>query len=134
MVILQKYTLLEFQLFNNLSEAKVRTLQVKPQINFKVFPRQEKKPLVGELTVEVGSMDDNSPLYIKLKMSGQFIPIAENKEDAIMDIKEFHKQAFPVIFDVARSHIAGTTLMGGLTPFYLPPIDPSHMNFGVHKE
>ena len=85
--------------------------------------------MVGDMTVEVGSMDDDSPMYLKVKMRGHFLPIAQNQDDALMDIKEFHKQAFPVLFDVVRSFMAGATLMGGMTPFNLPPIDPNRLNF-----
>ena len=129
MVILQKYTLLEFTLHNEFAEHKTTSFQVKPQINFNVFPRKEKQPMVGDMTVEVGSMDDDSPMYLKVKMRGHFLPIAQNQDDALMDIKDFHKQAFPVLFDVVRSFIAGATLMGGMTPFNLPPIDPNRLNF-----
>ena len=129
MVILQKYTLLEFTLHNEFAEHKTTSFQVKPQINFNVFPRKEKQPMVGDMTVEVGSMDDDSPMYLKVKMRGHFLPIAQNQDDALMDIKEFHKQAFPVLFDVVRSFMAGATLMGGMTPFNLPPIDPNRLNF-----
>ncbi|MBQ3669778.1 MAG: hypothetical protein II920_11195 [Clostridia bacterium] len=129
MVVLQKYTLQEFNIFNDMSSSKGGTFQVKPEINFSVMPRQENKPLFGELTITVGSMDDNSPLYIKLRMRGQFMPVAQGPGDALTDVREFHRQAFPVIFDVARSYIAGATLMGGLTPFNLPPIDPNRINF-----
>ena len=129
MVILQKYTLLEFSIFNEMSSSKSGSFQVKPEINFSVLPRQENKPLIGELTITVGSMDDNSPLYIKLRLRGQFMPVSQGPNDALTDIKEFHRQAFPVLFDVARSYIAAATLMGGMTPFNLPPIDPSRINF-----
>ncbi len=129
MVILQKYTLLEFTLHNEFAEHKTTSFQVKPQINFNVFPRKEKQPMVGDMTVEVGSMDDDSPMYLKVKMRGHFLPIAQNQDDALMDIKDFHKQAFPVLFDVVRSFMAGATLMGGMTPFNLPPIDPNRLNF-----
>ena len=129
MVILQKYTLLEFTLHNEFAEHKSTTFQVKPQINFNVFPRKEKQPMVGDMTVEVGSMDDDSPMYLKVKMRGHFLPIAQNQDDALMDIKEFHKQAFPLLFDVVRTFMAGTTLMGGMTPFSLLPIDPNRLNF-----
>ena len=98
MVILQKYTLLEFTLHNEFAEHKTTSFQVKPQINFNVFPRKEKQPMVGDMTVEVGSMDDDSPMYLKVKMRGHFLPIAQNQDDALMDIKDFHKQAFPVLF------------------------------------
>ena len=129
MVILQKYTLLEFTLHNEFAEHKTTSFQVKPQINFNVFPRKEKQPMVGDMTVEVGSMDDDSPMYLKVKMRGHFLPIAQNQDDALMDIKDFHKQAFPVLFDVVRIFMAGATLMGGMTPFNLPPIDPNRLNF-----
>ena len=129
MVVLQKYTLMEFSIYNEMNERKVGSFQVKPEINFTVLPRQENKPLIGDITITVGSMDDGSPLYIKLRMRGQFIPVAQNQGDALTDIKEFHKQAFPVLFDVARSYISGVTLMGGLTPFSLPPLDPNRINF-----
>ena len=129
LVILQKYTLLEFTLHNEFAEHKSTTFQVKPQINFNVFPRKEKQPMVGDMTVEVGSMDDDSPMYLKVKMRGHFLPIAQNQDDALMDIKEFHKQAFPLLFDVVCTFMAGTTLMGGMTPFSLPPIDPNRLNF-----
>ncbi|MBQ3760773.1 MAG: hypothetical protein II875_02035 [Clostridia bacterium] len=129
MVVLQKYTLLEFTIFNDMTERKAGSFQVKPEINFTVLPRQENKPLVGDLTITVGSMDDNSPLYIKARMRGQFIPVAQGPGDALTDIKEFHKQAFPVLFDVLRAYISTATLAGGLTPFSLPPIDPNRINF-----
>ena len=129
MVLLQKYQLLEFTLHNEFAEHKSASFQVKPQINFNVFPRKEKQPLIGEMTVEVGSMDDNSPMYLKVRMRGVFLPIAQSQDDALLDIKEFHKQAFPILFDVVRTFIAGATLMGGMTPFNLPPIDPNRLNF-----
>ena len=129
MVILQKYFLEEFTLHNEMAEHKPGTFQVKPQINFNVFPRKEKQPMVGDMTIEVGSMDDGSPLYLKVRMRGNFLPIAQSPNDALTDVKEFHRQAFPLLFNVVRTFIAGAMLMGGLTPFNLPPIDPSKLNF-----
>ena len=129
MVVLQKYTLLEFTIYNDMAERKSGSFQVKPEINFSVLPRQENRPLIGDLTLTVGSMDDGSPLYIKARMRGQFIPVAQGSAEPLTDIKEFHKQAFPLLFEVTRAYISGATLAGGLTPFSLPPIDPNRINF-----
>lgn len=129
MVLLQKHVLQEFTLHNELSDYKAGSFQVNPRISFSVLPRKENSPMIGDMTVEVGSMDDNSPLYIKVRMRGIFIPIAKPQEGEPIDPKEFHKKAFPLLFDVVRSYLTGATLMGGMTPFNLPPIDPNRINF-----
>ena len=131
MVVLQKYSLIEFTLHNELGEQKSGSFQLKPQISFSVLPKQENKPFTGELNVEIGNMDDATPLYIKVKLKGFFLYVPQKDEEPKpLDIKEFHRHAFPILFDVARSLISGTTLMGGMTPFSLPPIKPDQINFG----
>lgn len=129
MVLLQKYTVQEFELHNELNEHKSGQFQVKPHINFSVFERKDNKPVTGELTMEVGSMDDNSPLYIKIRIRGLFLTLGQNNETAVPDRETFHKQAFPQLFEVARTMIGGFTLMGGMSPFNLPPLDPSKISF-----
>lgn len=129
LVVMQKHTLMELTLHNEFPEHKPGSFQIKPQINFTVFPKKDNLPIVGELTIEVGSMDDNSPLYIKVRVRGSFINLAKSESDALIDAKEFHKQCFPLIFNVTSSIVSGAMLMGGMTPINLPPIDPNRLNF-----
>ena len=126
-VVLQKHILEEFVLHNELIDQKNLTLQIKPEIRFQVFPQKDKNPIATELSVEMGNMDDGSPLYIKLRLRGMFLTVAE-KENEKIDATDFHKQALILLFETARTMISGVTLMGGMKPFCLPPINPANIN------
>ena len=60
--ILQKYMLQELTIRNEMPERPGEPLQLKPEIRFQVFKQSEGKPIAAELTLEIGSMDYNSPL------------------------------------------------------------------------
>lgn len=127
-VVLQKHILQELTIRNEIIDLKNAPFQLKPEIRFQVFQQKEKRPIATELTVEIGNMDDGTPLYIKLHLRGLFMVIAKDVEETKIDAKEFHKQAFMQLFKVARSILSGTTLMGGMMPFELPPINPENIN------
>lgn len=127
-IVLHKHILEEFVLHNETIDQKHGTMQIKPEIRFQVFPQKDKNPIATELSVEIGNMDDGSPLYMKLRLRGMFLTVAQNQDETKVDAKEFHKQALIQLFNVARTLLAGTTLMGGLTPFNLPPINPENIN------
>jgi len=127
-VVLHKHILEEFVLHNEMIDQKHAPMQLKPEIRFQVFPQKGNNPIATEMSLEIGNMDDGSPLYLKLRVRGLFLNIAQNQDEAKIDAKEFHKQAFVQLFNVVRTLIAGTTLMGGMTPFNLPPINPDNMN------
>lgn len=126
-VVLHKHVLEEFIIHNETIDQKHPPLQLKPEIRFQVFPQKDKNPIATELSLEIGNMDDGSPLYIKLRMRGLFLVMAQNNEETKIDAQEFHKQALVQLFNVVRTLIAGTTLMGGMTPFNLPPINPENV-------
>ncbi len=126
--VLHKHILEEIVLHNEMLDKPNTQFQIKPEIRFQVFPQKDNQPISSELSIEIGSMDDNSPLYIKLRLKGLFLAVAKPGEDASIDPKEFHKQAFVQIFNNARTLIAGTTLMGGMNPINLPPINPENLN------
>lgn len=128
MVLLQKHILQEFTLHNEMSEFKSGKFHISPRISFTVLPRKEKQPLQGDMTVEVGSMDDASPLYIKVRMRGVFLLLPDEPGGEPPAPADFPKQAFTPLFDVIRSYLTGATLMGGMSPFNLPPIDPNRIN------
>ncbi|MBQ3080772.1 MAG: protein-export chaperone SecB [Clostridia bacterium] len=126
--VLHKHILQEFELHNEMIDKPNHQFQMKPEIRFQVFPQKEKQPISSEMSIEIGNMDDNSPLYIKLRMRGIFLAVAKPGEDATIDPKEFHKQAFVQLFNHARTLIAGATQMGGMNPISLPPINPDNLN------
>lgn len=127
--VLQKHILEELVLHNEMLERHTVQFQIKPEIRFQVFPQKEKQPISTEMSIEIGSMDDGSPLYIKLRMKGLFLLVAKPGEnEAPFDAKEFHKQAFVQLFNNARTLISGATLMGGMSPISLPPINPDSLN------
>ena len=126
-VVLHKHVLEEFIIHNETIDQKHPPLQLTPEIRFQVFPQKDKNPVATELSLEIGNMDDGSPLYIKLRMRGLFLVMAQNNEETKIDAQEFHKQALVQLFNVVRTLIAGTTLMGGMMPFNLPPINPENV-------
>ncbi len=127
-VVLNKHILEEFILHNETVDHKNAPFQLKPEIRFQVFPQKDKQPIATEMSVELGNMDDGSPLYIKLRMRGLFTTVGGEAGQPAPDPKEFHKQAFVQLFNCARTLIAGATLMGGMPPFNLPPINPDNLN------
>lgn len=127
-VVLHKHILQELTIHNETIEQKHAPFQLKPEIRFQVYPQKEKQPIVTELTIEIGNMDDGTPLYMKLRMRGLFMVVAKDTEETKIDAKEFHKQAFMQLFNVARAVISGATLLGGMVPFELPPINPDNIN------
>lgn len=130
MVVMQKNLIQESTLRNELVPGKNTRFQINPHIQFAVLKKAPEQPTtICDLTVEIGSMDDDSPLYIKVRMRGVFVSVAQDPSQALVDPAEFNKQAFPILFEAARAYIAGTMLMGGLTPINLPPIDPNKINF-----
>lgn len=127
-VVLQKHILEELIIHNETLDQKQVSLPLNPEIRFQVFPQKDNKPIATELSIEIGNMDDGSPLYFKLRMRGLFMIVSGSAEETKMDAQEFHKQALAILFNVVRTLIAGTTLMGGMTPFNLPPINPDNVN------
>lgn len=128
LAVLHKHIIEEITIRNETMEPGHAPFQLKPEIRFQVFPQKDKQPITTQMTVEIGSMDDNTPLYIKLRVRGLFLPTNPQTENAPADPKEFHKQAFGQLFGVARTVIASTTLIGGMTPINLPPINPDSLN------
>ena len=128
LAVLHKHIVEELTLLNETMEPGHAPFQLKPEIRFQVFPQKEKQPITTQMSVEIGSMDDNTPLYIKLRLRGIFLPTNQPQENTPADPKEFHKQAFGQLFGVARTIIASTTLIGGMTPINLPPINPDSLN------
>ncbi len=126
--VLQKYILEELTIHNEMPEHPGEPLQLKPEIRFQVFNQPEGKPIPTELMLEIGSMDDNSTLYIKVKMRGLFIILARSEDDRKLDAATFHKQALIILFNYARTLIAGATQLGGMAPFSLPPMNPDNIN------
>lgn len=126
--ILQKYMLQELTIRNEMPERPGEPLQLKPEIRFQVFKQSEGKPIAAELTLEIGSMDDNSPLYIKVKMRGLFAVLSRGEDDRKPDAADLHRQALIILFNYARTLIAGATQMGGMAPFSLPPMNPDNIN------
>ncbi len=127
MIVLTKYIVQEFELHNELNDRKPGSIQLNPHINMQVMPIKDAQPVICEMTVEIGSMDDATPLYIKLRLRGIFSRVNEapvNEES----VKQFHRVSFPILFDIARSYMAGATLMAGMAPFNLPPINPDNIN------
>lgn len=127
-VVLQKYILQELTIHNEMLDRPGEPLQLNPEIRFQVFRQPEGKPISTELTLEIGSMDDSSPLYIKVKMRGLFAILAQGEDDRKLDAAEFHKKALIILFNYARTLIAGSTQMGGMVPFSLPPMNPDNIN------
>lgn len=130
MVVMQKHIIQESTIRNELVPGKNTRLQINPQIQFAVLKKAPEQPTtLCDLSVEIGSMDDDSPLYIKVRMRGIFVSVAQDPSQALVDPMEFNKAAFPILFEATRAYIAGTMLMGGLSPINLPPIDPNKINF-----
>ena len=127
-VVLQKHVLEELIIHNETLDQKQVSLPLNPEIRFQVFPQKDNKPIATELSIEIGNMDDGTPLYFKLRMRGLFLIVSGSAEETKMDAQEFHKQALSILFNVVRTLIAGTTLMGGMTPLNLPPINPDNVN------
>lgn len=127
-VSLTKHILEELVIHNETAEQRRAPFQIKPEIRFQVFPQKEKQPITADINIEIGSMDDNSPIYIKLRMRGMFVATAQSPGDATIDAKDLHKQALVMLFNCARTLIAGATLMGGMAPFNLPPLNPDNLN------
>ncbi|MBQ5770091.1 MAG: hypothetical protein IIW08_02840 [Clostridia bacterium] len=128
LAVLHKHIIEEITIRNETMEPGHAPFQLKPEIRFQVFPQKDKQPITTQMTVEIGSMDDNTPLYIKLRVRGLFLPTSQSAESAPVDPKEFHKQAFGQLFNTARTIIASATLLGGMTPINLPPINPDNLN------
>lgn len=127
LAVLQKYVLQELTIRNETLDHAGKSSLPRPEIRFQVFKQAEDKPLATELTLEIGSMDDNSPLYIKVRMRGLFAVLTRGEEDATPDAAELHRQALLVLFNYARTLIAGATQMGGMPPFNLPPMNPDNI-------
>ena len=127
-VMLQKHVLEELIIHNETLDQKHASLPLNPEIRFQVFPQKDKNPIATELSIEIGNMDDGSPLYFKLRMRGLFVIVSGNAEETKLDAREFHKQALVLLFNVVRTLIAGTTLMGGMTPLNLPPVNPDNVS------
>lgn len=126
--VLTKHIIEEITVRNDTIDPNHATVQLKPEIRLQVFPRQENKPIQTLMTIEIGNMDDNSPLYIKLRLRGLFLSARKPGDDTPDDPAEFHKHAFAQLFNTARSIISGTTLLGGMTPINLMPINPNNLN------
>jgi len=126
--VLTKHIIEEITIRNDTIEPHHAPFQLKPEIRFQVFPRQEGKPIQSLMTVEIGNMDDNSPLYIKLRLRGLFLSAPKPGDDTPDDPQEFHKNAFAQLFNTARTIISGTTLLGGMSPINLLPINPNNLN------
>lgn len=130
MVLMQKHIIQESTLRNELVPNKNTRFQINPRIQFAVLKKAPEQPTtVCDLSVEIGSMDDDSPLYIKVRMRGVFVSVAQDASGALLEPAEFNTQAFPILFEATRAYISGMMLMGGLTPINLPPIDPNKINF-----
>lgn len=127
-VVLQKYMLEELTIHNEMPGSAGKVFPPNPEIRFQVFKQSEGKPLSTELMLEIGSMDDNSPLYIKVKMHGLFTVLTRDEDDRTLSDADFHRQALVILFNYARTLIAAATQLGGMPPFSLPPINPDNIN------
>ena len=126
--VLTKHIIEELTIRNDTIEPHHTPFQIKPEIRFQMFPKQENKPIQTLMTVEIGNMDDNSPLYIKLRVRGLFLSAPKPGDDEPDDANLFHKLAFTQLFNTARTIISGATLMGGMAPINLAPINPANLN------
>lgn len=125
--LLQRFTTEELTIRNELLEHKPGPINMNPAINFQFFKPVEGKPLCGLITVEIGNMDDDTPIYIKARVRGFFAALTQNGAPAEIN-DEFHKQAFRLLFDNVRTLIAAATQLGGMRPILLNNIDASKLN------
>lgn len=126
--VLQKYTLEELSIINAMREHKAVTFPLNPRINYTVSKPAENQPFNGVLSIEIGDMDDGSPMYIKVKIRGFLLAISKKGDETSFDPQDFHRKSFPLLFDVARTVIASSTQVGGMTPVILNPIDPAKLS------
>lgn len=126
--IMQKYTLEELTIINEMREHKALSIPMNPRVNYQVSRPDPKLPFSGRMTIEIGSMDDDSPLYVKVRIHALLLSAVKKGEDGQFDPQEFHRKSFPIVFDICRTIIASATQIGGMTPILLNPIDPSRLN------
>ena len=122
--ILHKQIIEELNVYNLLPEQVGKQFKLNPRINYTSGVPALGKPSVSVLTIEIGNMDDGTPIYIKLKLRGIFVTIKGADDETLPDAAEFRIASFPQIYSYARTLIASVTMMGGLSPFILPDIDP----------
>ena len=63
-----------------------------------------------------------------MKIRGLFAVLARGEDDRKLDAADLHRQALIILFNYARTLIAGATQMGGMAPFSLPPMNPDNIN------
>ena len=126
--LLQKHVIEELTIRNETFERKIENFKINPKINFSVTRKDAGKPFLAILELEIGSMDDESPIYIRLKLRGYLLAIKPQGDESEFDAVAFHRKAFPVMFDTARAILAGATQAGGMVPILLAPIDPNTLN------
>jgi len=126
--LLQKYTLEELTIRNEMLEHKTLSVPVNPRISYRVSPQEGKLPFIGTMSIEIGSMDDESPLYVKVTLKAVLLSLSKKGEEGEFDAQEFNRRSFLMVFDIVRTIIATATQIGGMTPILLNPIDPAKLN------
>ena len=126
--LLQRHLLLELSIINDFEAQPSREFRINPKINFTLSPSPDKKQFIGDFSLEIGDMDDGSPLYIKLRLKGFFAILKAPADSDVFDPEAFNRAAFPQIFDIARTIIAGTMQSGGMKPLLLNQINPAQLD------
>lgn len=124
-VKLERYVVDEIVLRNSMKLPQTK-LQLKNRFRYQVkYPKGDDKRCVGELALEIGDADADTPLYLAVRLRGIFLVEAPDK-------RRVHVESFYQLFPYARSILTNTCAMSCLPPLMFPTPDLQEENIDIN--
>ena len=123
MAKLDKYIVEEIVFRNNIRDAK---MQLKNTFRYQVkYLKNDEKHCMGELTLEIGDADADTPLYIQVRMRGFFQLMGQDK-------RRIHVDSFYQLFPYGRAIVTSLCASACLPPIMFPVPDVQEENIDVN--